>query len=398
MRTAKWLTCFTLLLVLVYPPVSANTLNLLDARGQLIKEVSALTRGGDVLIDLYDFFRALDFSVSWDPSTERLDVANDRLEFRFQPDSKRVYAGNRLLNIPAAPTYREGRLFLTAQSAANLFNRHTTQSMIWNPARQRMRLTGSEARAQEPEPESGSDDPIGKFLDQKSQPDTGDFLVVIDPGHGGRDPGAIGTNGLREKRVVLGMAKTLRDHLLENYPRIEARLTRREDRFLALKSRTQVANEMDADLFISIHANSGHSSYASGFEVFTLSGEATDPSARDLAEIENSALLYEGYEKKEIDDLSFILWQLRSTVHTRESRKVARLMLEEMEDLLPISNRGMKQAPFWVLKDAQMPAVLVETGFLSNPSEEKRLQSREYHRRLARALGPAINKFREQRF
>ncbi len=394
MRTAKWLTCLILLLVLSSPTAHAGSLNILDDRGEMIQKVSALSKGGEMLVDLYDFFRALDFTVSWDPSTERLDVKRDEIELRFQPDSSRVYAGEQLLNIPAAPTYREGRLFLDAGSAANLLNRYTGESMIWNPARGRMRLARSEAWAQESE----SEDPIGKFLEEKPPSEDGQFLVVVDPGHGGRDPGAVGANGLREKQVVLRMARALQDYLREQHPEIETRLTRKGDRFLALKSRTQIANEMDADLFISIHANSGHSSYASGFEVFTLSGEATDPNARDLAEIENSALLYEGYDKKEIDDLSFILWQLRSTVHTRESQKVARLMLEEMEDLLPISNRGMKQAPFWVLKDAQMPAVLVETGFLSNPSEEKRLQSREYHRRLARALGPAISKYRKQRF
>ncbi len=216
---------------------------------------------------------------------------------------------------------------------------------------------------------------------------------MVDPGHGGRDPGAIGPDGLQEKDIVLELSLALRDVLQNNYPKLNVELTRDSDKFLPLQKRTQIANQRNADVFVSIHANAGRSSTAEGFEVFTLSSDATDASAEELAEIENSALRYEGVPAEELNDISFILWQLRSTIHTRESRTVPRNIIDSLKARIPGKNRGVKGAPFWVLKDARMPAVLVESGFLSNPEEARRLTSESHQQDLAQAIGEGIDQY-----
>lgn len=379
------------LMVVLPATASAFSVKLVDTNGELQSEIDGVKTDNSVLTNLVDFFRTMDFDVDWDASLNNLIVDKESGEFRFRPDSKFVKTGSDEIALSSSPVLRDGNLFLDVQSLVDLFGKHSSKSLIWNATRNQIQL-----RSQNQWSGGSDDDPIGEFIEESDPSDDG-MLVVVDPGHGGRDPGAIGYNGLQEKKVVLEMAKQLKAQLEGDYPDLNIRLTRSSDEFLPLQKRTQIANELDADLFISIHANSGRSSVAKGFELFTLSGEASDPSAKELAEVENSALRYEGYSKDELDDVSWILWQLRSTIHTRESRRVARMMLSEMENALPSRNRGLKQAPFWVLKDARMPAILVESGFLSNPEGERRLRTQSYQRKVARSIAEAVDNYRQKR-
>lgn len=384
-----------LVFVLLLTPVASSALSvkLVNSDGELQSEIQGLKSENNVLTNLVDFFRTLDFNVNWNASLKKLIVNKKDREFRFRPDSKFVKTGSDEVALSRSPVLKDGALFLDVQSLVNLFGEHSSRSLIWNAARNHLQLRNqSEWNATQ-----SKDDPIGEFIQQSEKDKDKGMLVVVDPGHGGRDPGAIGYSGLYEKKVVLQMAEKIKNVLSEGYPKINVRLTRSSDKFLPLQKRTQIANQLDADLFISVHANSGRSSVAKGFELFTLSGQASDPSAKELAEIENSALRYEGYSKDELDDVSWILWQLRSTIHTRESRRVARMMTSEMEETLPAKNRGMNQAPFWVLKDARMPAILVETGFLSNPEGERRLRTRSYQRKVARSIAEAVSRYRKNR-
>lgn len=380
-----------LLLLLIALPLRAQTVKLVDAEGSLLERLEAVRNERHTLVDLYELFRSLEFTVEWDPFLDRFEATREETSFRVLPGVERVRVGDRLYPVPG-PVLRNGRLFLAAGPVTRLLRRHGGRSLIWNPARFQIQLSPSRAEAAEDR------DPVGRFIDETPRTGGDELLVMIDPGHGGRDPGAIGGNGVREKEVVLSLARQLKEVLQQDYSNIEVRLTRRKDRFIPLKTRTRMANEIGADLFISVHANSTrHSSRARGFEVYTLSGQASDPSAKQLAEVENSALRYEGYEREELEDISWILWQLRSTVHTRESQKFAGLILEHLQGRVPTNNRGAKKAPFWVLKDARMPAVLFESGFLSNPTEERKLRDRDYLRKLARGVASAVEAYRENR-
>lgn len=393
MRKKIWLGLLIFCLLFSAAPVSASTLNLVDASGALLRKVPVLKEGGDFFVDLYDFFQALDYKVSWREEVSRLEVRGEEKNFNFTPWNRRVLIGEQSFPVPRQPVLRNERLFLPAQVTAEILNEHTSRSVIWNSTRAQMQLV--EARTEAEEEQS---DPIGSFLEETSESGNGRSVVVIDPGHGGQDPGAIGTNGLQEKEVVTQIAHKLKNEFEKNYENIKPVLTRDEDEFIPLKDRTRMANELDADIFLSIHANSGYTEYASGFEVFTLSSKPSDPSAKELAEIENSALRYEGYDQDELDDISWILWQLRGTAYARMSKKLAQGLVTKLNREISTPNRGVKGAPFWVLKDAQMPAVLVETGFLSNPSEEKKLRTTEYQKSVARALARSVAGFARKHF
>ncbi|MFB6356079.1 MAG: N-acetylmuramoyl-L-alanine amidase [bacterium] len=383
----------TFLLAFASPLYAGTTLSLVDSEGGLLRKIPAVQSGEHWQVDVYEFFQSLNFDVNWNEKLHRLDVSNSKRDIRFKEDTRKVFFGDRFYVLNSQPSFVKGRLYVPAQNLANMLNRYTDRSVFFNSERRQLQLTATASMAQERK------DPIGEFIqDTPVSQKKKDLVVMIDPGHGGRDPGAIGANGLQEKQVVLQIARELKAKLDKMYPHIKTRMTRNSDKFIRLKNRTQMANRVDADVFVSIHANSSRARKAKGFEVFTLSGEATDPSARELAEIENSALRYENYDSKELDDIAWILNQLRNVVHSRESRQLANQVLSGVKKhVTSLDNRRMKQAPFWVLKDARMAAILVETGFLSNPTEEKKLQSKDYQEKLAKAIASSLEQFRTER-
>ncbi len=386
------------LIIAVVNPLPAGTLDLLDAGGSLMREVRFQETSGEILLDLYDFFSSLGYSVRWQSAIDRLEIENGQESFSFRAGSRRVLVGDERLYTLQPPRFSENRLYLSVDSTARFINEKTARDLVWNRSRMQMQLVDAEVEQERGGREQAAPDPVKRYLEEEMQSENDrEWLVVIDPGHGGRDPGAIGPTGLMEKDVVLAISKKLSAILENDYGNIRTFLTRDSDRFISLQARTRAANELEADLFVSIHANGHHSPHANGYEVFVLSGEASDPSAEELATTENSVLKqYEGYQQEELDGLVWILHQLRGMVHTRESESLARMMTGVMGKRMSIPGRGVKGAPLWVLKDAQMPAVLVETSFLSNPREEERLRDSEYREKIAGALAEAIFQYRER--
>lgn len=210
-------------------------------------------------------------------------------------------------------------------------------------------------------------------------------LVVIDPGHGGHDPGARGPSGLEEKDVVLDVAKRL-GKLFGIYTNVRVIYTREDDNFIPLKERAAIANRIKADLFVSIHANAAYRPDAYGAETFFLNSEASDNEARAIAAFENGVITLEQGNKEQEDVLKTTLWDLAQSEFLEESQALAEIIQDELEVKLRINNRGIKQAPFYVLGGATMPAILVEIGFISNPLEEKRLRDEYYRESIAEAL------------
>ncbi len=218
------------------------------------------------------------------------------------------------------------------------------------------------------------------------------FTIVLDPGHGGTETGAVGPGGSAEADLTLLIAKALRIELKRRM-RVEVVMTRTEDADVQLETRTAIANERQADLFISLHFNSSFGSRPRGAETYFLSREASDQQAAAVAAVENAAA--EGVADPELD-LKMILWDLAQSYHLAKSQRFANLVQEELNLALGLRDRGVKQAPFTVLMGAKMPAVLVELGFLSNPEEEQRLQSAVYRTELVDALAQAVSRFRRQ--
>lgn len=223
--------------------------------------------------------------------------------------------------------------------------------------------------------------------------DDGREVIVLDPGHGGSDTGAIGPGGTQEKDITLRLARLLADGLRRRLP-VRVELTRDEDAELPLPTRSALANQSKADLFLSIHLNSAPGAGARGTETYFLSLEASDERAAQAAEDANRAA---GGHADPLTDLQLILWDMAQSRHLAASQSLANLIQEELNQTLSLRDRGVKQAPFSVLMGAAMPAVLVELGFLSNPEEEQRLLDPEYQRQLTDALVRAVARFRSRR-
>ena len=216
--------------------------------------------------------------------------------------------------------------------------------------------------------------------------------VVIDPGHGGKDHGKTGYGGLLEKDVNLMLALAMRERI-EDELGLKVVLTREDDRLLSLTRRTEIANEAGADLFVSVHCNSWFSERTGGFEAYFLS-PARSESERALARYENAA--GDPIADTPNGDIDFIIWDLVQNEYINESSTFAEFIQKEMDDRLPVRNRGVKQANFVVLQGAKMPAVLIETAFLSNPSEERMLADPDFHRKVADGLVEAIRNMRKR--
>jgi N-acetylmuramoyl-L-alanine amidase len=218
--------------------------------------------------------------------------------------------------------------------------------------------------------------------------------VVIDAGHGGEDPGARGRRGTREKDVTLSIAQRLRK-LIEAEPDMRAVMTRDGDYFVPLQTRVDKARRAKADLFISIHADAYMLPHARGASVFALSERgATSAAANWLAKSENEADLIGGVNLGVKDRyLAQTLLDLSQTATINDSLKLGRIVLDELGDVNSLHKEHVEQAGFAVLKAPDIPSVLVETAFISNPEEEKKLASSAYQDRIARALLAGIKRY-----
>jgi len=214
--------------------------------------------------------------------------------------------------------------------------------------------------------------------------------IVIDPGHGGEETGARGPAGIVEKDVTLSVARRLKA-LVESKLGLRVLLTREGDESISLDDRAVAANSNKADLFISLHANAALRRNPKGAEVFYLSTERVTSEARGSAARQELPALGGGNREIEI-----ILWEMAQTRHLAQSAAFAELIEEELSSRLKMTARPVQQAPFRVLVGTNMPAVLVEMGFLSNPDEEKQLTSSEYQNVVAQAIFEALVRFRSQ--
>jgi N-acetylmuramoyl-L-alanine amidase len=225
-------------------------------------------------------------------------------------------------------------------------------------------------------------------------------VIVIDAGHGGQDYGALGVTRVKEKDITLAISLKLGKLIEKKIKGVKVVYTRKDDRFIELYRRGQIANEADGKLFISIHCNSlkRKPSPTRGFEVYLLrpgrTGEAVAIAERENAVIE----MEEGFESRyqKLTDENFILVAMAQTAHVKASEMFADILQQEMEDQISIPNRGVKQAGFYVLVGASMPNVLVETAYLSNREDERFLNSDAGQQKIAVALFSAIKQYKEE--
>jgi N-acetylmuramoyl-L-alanine amidase len=284
------------------------------------------------------------------------------------------------------------------------------------------RMKDSEPRPAGPaaEPRGAAPDPLGELIAKQAQrppavpngpaaapparpdpaPQKTDRLIIIalDPGHGGEDPGAVGPGGTREKDVVLQIARRLQDRInatVINGNPMRAYLTRDADFFVPLHMRVQKARRVQADLFVSLHADAFFTPAARGASVFALSqGGASSSAARWMANKENQADLIGGVNVKSQDaHVQRALLDMSTTAQINDSLKLGTALLGEIGNVGKLHKRNVEQAGFAVLKAPDIPSVLVETAFISNPEEESRLRSDDYQEQLADAIMRGINRY-----
>ncbi len=246
-----------------------------------------------------------------------------------------------------------------------------------------IRISFSAVRPVESRPPAADHDLVSGMIDPKT------FrikTIVIDPGHGGKDPGAIGRDGLKEKDVNLAVALKLAD-LLKKETNFNVILTRKKDRYISLGDRTKIANSRKADLFVSIHCNATRKRKTRGFEAYFLSAAKTDEE-RAVALRENLSVKFDRPpgDSTSLDDLQFIFLDLAQNEYLRESSDMAEMMCREFQDGPGVHNRGVRQAGFFVLNGAYMPSILLELGYISNPAEERLLRSSKYQSEVAEKI------------
>lgn len=215
--------------------------------------------------------------------------------------------------------------------------------------------------------------------------------IIIDAGHGGKDPGAIGPSGVQEKTMNLDMAQRLKKLINAGYKNIDVIMTRDKDKFVSLSERTQLANKYPNAIFLSIHCNASKNKSSKGFETYFLSNAKTDWE-RAVEARENSSLTFD-LPDDERKGLDFILWDLAQNEFLTASSRLAEFIQTEYEVKYKAENRGLKQAGFYVLKGNYMPAVLIETAFLSNKDEEKKLKSKDFRQEIAQLIYNGLSKY-----
>jgi N-acetylmuramoyl-L-alanine amidase len=219
--------------------------------------------------------------------------------------------------------------------------------------------------------------------------------IIIDPGHGGRHPGAVGPNGEKEKDLTLDIARRVKKLLKERH-RLDVLMTREDDRFMGLKERTQFANSHDGKLFISIHINSNRSSRQRGFSTWVLGKEKTEQ-ALQIAQKENSVIEFEDADKyQEYQDATYIINAIAQSSYLKESLELARMVNDALKKHTALIQwgKGVYQAGFYVLVGASMPCILVEIGFLSNSGDRRYLKVRSNKQKIAEALCESIMTFK----
>ncbi len=243
-----------------------------------------------------------------------------------------------------------------------------------------------------PKPKPGSE-PAPIQHEEKPKRPGGRKLVVIDPGHGGIDPGAIGHKKTKEKTVVLDFGLKLRDVLLKN-GQVDVMMTRSDDRFLSLKERVRFARENQADLFIAIHADTVRGPEARGATIYTLSEKASDAEAEALAHKENRADIIGGIDlEAESEEVTGILIDLVQRESKNHSLFFAKKAVAEMKTVTRFTGKPMRSAGFVVLKAPDVPSVLVELGYLSSKDDEAQLTSSKWQTKVAGAMARAIEKY-----
>ncbi|HUW23200.1 MAG TPA: N-acetylmuramoyl-L-alanine amidase [bacterium] len=362
-------------------------------------DIDLLLIAGMGYLKINDVAEVFDGKVDFDPVKNKASLELSQGKVEFFVDSTEVIIDNIKRKMKKETKIIEGRVWIPLEVVVTkAFGEVLGGQVSWDYAGKTLstveKMPGAPLKEEEeevPPPEPEITAPVSPVEGVKKQRVR---TIVIDPGHGGKDPGAIGPRGTKEKDVVLRIAHKLAKELHKNL-KTRVILTRYHDVFLPLADRTAIANQQKADLFISIHCNASLKSRTKGFEVYFLSDEVSDEEAQAVANMENAVMALEE-RTEERNELSSILWSLTMNEFMNESSELCSLICSEVDrKLRDVENRGVKQAGFTVLRGAKMPAILVEAAFISNRSGERRLKSSKFQKSVVESICTGVKEYKE---
>ncbi len=363
--------------------------------------------GGVHYVSLVQVAELLNGHMRWHPVGKRVELSLHNQTIRFSYRTPEAWINGQRVRLEKAPVKNDDGFWIPVSFfASKAFFRATRMKMEWPPKPDVKRKTGpmlsspvvsgrGSIKIDSPPVAAGNDGRKtvtagnGRHTVAAAQNYRAVRRIVIDPGHGGKDPGTIGGAGTEEKAINLELAKELADLLRERY-RYEVVMTRTDDTFIPLERRARLANEQNADLFVSIHCNASLSSKLKGFEVYFLSERASDPHADAVARLENAPLALEGKQVPTPNEVAVVLRSLVKTAIINDASALGMWVDRHLGKRLSEPSLGVKQAGFYVLRGAEMPAILVESGFLSNPKEERLLRKPSFRRKLVEGVAAGI--------
>lgn len=382
MRTLR-LSIFLLLACCFTASYAIDTVLLTDESGSPLGNLPFLKRGEEQLIPSALLTRKANWQREREANEEIITAPGSITVLRRGNPFAQVNDSHVQLRV--APEEWDGSLWLPLSGLPAIFPGDLTYSTETNTLQVKLGKPVEEEAEPEAKPEKKTK--IGSTEQWKLG------TVIIDPGHGGKDPGATGLYDLVEKNVTLDIAKRIARELEQSG--IDVKLTRDADRFMALKDRTEFANANKGDLFVSIHANSFRDASIGGFECYFLSPARTER-AVEVASKENAVVELESsdHEYQELTEANHILLTMATAQYMKDSETWASLTLDETRENTGLSVRGLDQAGFYVLMGASMPAILVECGFLTNPADARTLSAENGRQRMSESIASAILKMK----
>lgn len=364
--------------------------------GENLKIIEA---GNKKYVSMHDLTNSLNFQNSFDIITGRGKLFLKGAVAVYQTDLSIMLINNKLIKTQYPVIREEGDvlfpLYFFEKIIDELYPGHTytqKQNIIY--------LMDKSAAVEAPPKQT-----LKENKEQKPKeimpPSAADKItfLIIDPGHGGKDPGAIGKGGVKEKRITLKIAFYLEEYLKTRLKSIKIQSTRKSDQFIDLSRRTEIANKLlsknENGLFVSIHVNASILPSVSGFETYFLSQNPSNEEARATAALENNVIiLEENSKRKKYNDVEHIEAIMLTTQIQRESNSLANMIQKYLDKKISeSSSKGVKKADFFVLRDALMPATLVEVGYISNSKELKKLIQGDYQKKIAQGIGDGIIQF-----
>jgi N-acetylmuramoyl-L-alanine amidase len=398
----------------------ANSVYLYDETSKTRDTIPSIEYNNQAYVSLIHLCENLGITWQWDMYSERFTCYTGIDSITLIQNNNFYQMNDSTFQLAYPPVRSGGSLYLYSKNVADVFCRLVNRTIVWAQKDKLFTVFTRDTSSKDKQPAKAVEKTDKKPVKKDKPPVTKKEpvpkppketaieksktrikTIVIDPGHGGKDPGAIGSSGVKEKNVVLPIALALRD-VLKKKSSLKVFMTRSTDKFIPLRKRTKFANDKNADLFISIHANSisgnkKKKNQIKGYKVYFLS-QAKNEDDKLAAMIENSVIELEDDTQKG-DYLQNILIDMANNEFLNESQDVSILVAESFETSLnkiKKLHRGVGQANFWVLNGAYMPAILIEACFISNPTEEKLLSSSKFQKKIGMAIGNAIIEFKKK--